>query len=91
MSNFQGFLIEARQGDAPVGTFDVLGDANIQTIDCGSGQKNAITHTNPTVKASISATWTAPSDFDVLRGAVEFHVTVAKDHDTFWVDHVVTV
>ena len=90
-SNFQGFLIEARQGDSPVGTFDVLGNDNIQTIDCGSGLKNAITHTNPTVKESITATWTAPSDFDELHGSVEFHVTVAETHDTYWVNHVVTI
>ena len=90
-SNFQGFLIEAHQGDSSVGTFDVLGDANIQTIDCGNGQKNAITHTNPTVKPSISAKWTPPSDFDHLKGSVEFHVTVAQTHDVFWVNHVVTV
>ena len=89
-SNFQGFLIEARQGESPIGTFDVMGDANIKTIDCGSGQKNAITHTNPTVKESISATWTPPADFDDLI-PVEFHVTVAQDHDIFWVDHVVTI
>ena len=31
-SNFQGFLIEARQNGAPIGQFDVSGDENIQTI-----------------------------------------------------------
>ena len=89
-SNFQGFLIEARQGESPIGTFDVMGDANIKTIDCGSGQKNAITHTNPTVKESISATWTPPAGFDDTI-PLEFHVTVAQDHDVFWVNHVITV
>ena len=90
-SNFQGFLIEARQNGAPIGQFDVSGDENIQTINCGSGEKNAITHTNPTVKESITATWIAPSDFDQLQGGVEFHLTVAETHDKFWVDHVVNI
>ena len=90
-SNFQGFLIEARQGDSPIGEFDISGDENIQTINCGDGQKNAITHTNPTVKKSISATWNAPANFDRQQGAVEFHLTVAENHDTFWANHVVNV
>ena len=90
-SNFQGFLIEARQNGDAIGQFDVSGDENIQTIDCGNGQKNAITHTNPMVKESITATWMAPANFDRYQGAVEFHLTVAETHDKFWVDHVVTV
>ena len=90
-SNFQGFLIEARQNGDAIGQFDISGDENIQTIDCGNGQKNAITHTNPTVKESITATWIAPSGFDRHQGAVEFHLTVAETHDKFWVAHVVNV
>ena len=68
-SNFQGFLIEARQNGDAIGQFHISGDENIQTIDCGTGQKNAITHTNPTVKETITATWMAPADFDRHQGS----------------------
>ena len=90
-ANFQGFLIEARQGGKPIGTFDVAGDENTKTLSCEDGENNAITHTSPTVKESITATWVAPSHFDRLEGAVEYHVTVAQNHDTFWVNHVVVL
>ena len=90
-SNFQGFLIEARQNGDAIGTWDDLGDIQIQSLDCGNGQENAITHTTPQVKESITAAWMAPADFDRHQGAVEFHVTVAETHDKFWVNHVVTV
>ena len=87
-SNFQGFLIQARQDNSIIGTFEVSGDESVQTRNCGTGQNNAITHTTPTVKESITAAWAAPDDFDSKKGMVEFHVTVAKTHDEFWADHV---
>lgn len=87
-SGFQGFLIQARQGKSIIGTFEVSGDETVQTRNCGNGLNNAITHTAPTVKESVTATWVAPADFNSTKGMVEFHVTVAKTHDVFWVNHV---
>merc|ERR1712096_286080 len=56
-SDFQGFMIEARQDGAIIGSFDLGGDTKIKAIDCEPGMANAITHTTPVVKESISATW----------------------------------
>ena len=88
-SDFQGFLIQARQGDSIIGRFELPKHKNVKTLNCGEGKKNAITHTNPTKKESISATWIAPENYDGNKGSVKFHATVAKTHDIFWVDHVV--
>ena len=85
---FRGFLIEARQGDVPIGTFSTANNPEMQTIDCGSGQKNAITHTSPIKKERISATWYPPTGFDER---IDFHFTVVQEHDTFWVNQVRTV
>lgn len=78
--SFQGFLLEARVGSIPTGQFSSHPEA--KTIDCGSAKKNAVTHTNPSVKKSMSVVWTAPKD---LQESVQFIATVAKNGGEFWV------
>ncbi|KAL1124125.1 hypothetical protein AAG570_001895 [Ranatra chinensis] len=60
--NFRGFLIQARVGDTPVGKFIVKDQFKnvMHLLDCADGSKNAVTHSDPSDKSSVSVTWSAP-------------------------------
>ncbi|XP_063796129.1 putative ferric-chelate reductase 1 isoform X2 [Pseudophryne corroboree] len=80
-SKFMGFLLEARSvgGDWVTGSFSVT-DGNAQTLTCSAGANTAVSHTNPNVKSSISASWTAPEG----DAPVRFRATVLSSYSTFW-------
>nr|Q5MGQ0.1 RecName: Full=Putative defense protein 1; Short=DFP-1; Flags: Precursor [Lonomia obliqua]AAV91350.1 defense protein 1 [Lonomia obliqua] len=80
-----GILLEARQGDKIVGTWNVAPDDDFaQLLDCGA-PGNAVTHKhvpNKQPKQTVSYVWNAPADGE---GDVTFLVTIVKKYDTFWV------
>jgi len=84
--SFKGLLVQARVGDQPIGTFDVSQSRqHIQTLDCGSGRANAITHKKLDQGVhEVKFNWTAPKN---LSGRVVFYYTIAKNGGVFWVAH----
>ncbi|CAL8398018.1 unnamed protein product [Arctogadus glacialis] len=83
---FKGFLLQAREvgGDeTPLGSFTVaVGDA--QTLSCGLKSPNsAVSHTSPSDKNLISATWTAAASENPKD--IEFRATFVENYSRFWV------
>ncbi|GFN73736.1 ferric-chelate reductase 1 [Plakobranchus ocellatus] len=76
---FKGFLIVGRkEGDvsmANVGFFQSPSSSDAQLL-CTTGKDgNGMTHTNNTVKSTITLAWKAPSE---SMGNIEFHYTVVR-------------
>ncbi|CAH1243990.1 FRRS1 [Branchiostoma lanceolatum] len=76
--SFKGFFIQARTVD---GSADALGkfttfDPSTKTVNCGSvaNSENAVTHTNPSGKTSVTVTWTAPAN---SLGDIQFRCGLA--------------
>ncbi|XP_055712114.1 putative defense protein Hdd11 [Phlebotomus papatasi] len=83
----KGFLVQARTpGDSQsVGTFTSLPGQTTQTLTCGKGQSNALTHTKieKNVEA-ITFKYTVPQN--AQKGQqFNFLCTVARDGYVFWV------
>ncbi|XP_049869367.1 putative defense protein Hdd11 [Pectinophora gossypiella] len=80
-----GLLLQARQGNKPVGTFTVLpNDPFAKPLNCGS-PGNAVTHKKHELSAekqTLKFLWTAPKDFD---DEIKFRATVAHNGAVFWV------
>ncbi|XP_037039998.1 putative defense protein Hdd11-like [Bradysia coprophila] len=81
----KGFMIQARVGESPTGRW--LVDKNHafgQTLDCGRGSGNAITHKriNGDGVDSLTFTWQAPAQ---LSAKVHFRATIALNGGVFWV------
>ncbi|KAI4466463.1 cytochrome b561/ferric reductase transmembrane [Holotrichia oblita] len=81
--DFKGFLLEVRDEDKPVGTFDIPDHHRYaKAIGC-SGKRSAATHKNSATKKDLTLEWKPP------RGAkgkdYTVYVTVARDGDTYWV------
>ncbi|XP_071787334.1 putative defense protein 1 [Asterias amurensis] len=83
-ATFQGFLLQARAigRTDPVGTFLAGSDGASKLITCNA-TGDAVTHTAATEKQSgMSFMWQAPT---AGVGDIKFLLTVAQDHDVFWV------
>ncbi|XP_022908423.2 putative defense protein Hdd11 isoform X2 [Onthophagus taurus] len=79
---YKGFLLQVRDGDKPVGSFQIPDDHRYaKTINC-SGKRNAATHKNSATKKELTLDWTAP------RGSkgkdYVIYVTVATDGEVYW-------
>uniref|UniRef100_A0A336KCX4 CSON005752 protein n=1 Tax=Culicoides sonorensis TaxID=179676 RepID=A0A336KCX4_CULSO len=84
-NKIKGLLVQARVGNSPVGKFSVpSNNPYAQTIDCGNGSFNTVTHTkiNGDGPDSVSFSWTAPKK---LSERVTFYYTVALNGGVFWV------
>ncbi|XP_072039735.1 putative defense protein 3 [Amphiura filiformis] len=82
---FQGFILQARLADGsstvPVGTFSTTVE-NTKTTTC-TATDDSVTHANKEIKPDgTTVTWMAPS---VEFGDIKFMVTMAENHDVFWV------
>nr|QTY40882.1 venom polypeptide precursor [Doratifera vulnerans] len=81
----KGLLLQARQGDEPIGTFTVAPNDNFaQLLNCGT-PGNAVTHKkheDKDDKLTVSFVWTPPADFN---GDIKFRATIAHSFDVFWV------
>ncbi|XP_059059285.1 putative defense protein Hdd11 [Achroia grisella] len=81
----KGLLLQARQGNNIVGTFNVApNDPFAQLLDCGT-PGNAVTHKKHDAsldKQTVAFTWTPPAD---LNGEIKFRATIAYNGGVFWV------
>ncbi|KAG4066395.1 hypothetical protein HA402_007031 [Bradysia odoriphaga] len=81
----KGFMIQARVGESPVGRWLVdKNDSYGQTLDCGKGSGNAVTHKkiNGDGVEKLTFTWQAP---EKLTEKVQFRATIALNGGVFWV------
>ncbi|KAG8555931.1 hypothetical protein GDO81_017865 [Engystomops pustulosus] len=81
VTQFKGFLIQARSGSAtvPVGSF-VTSNSNSQTLTCTSAA-SSVSHTSSTGKTSIDVTWVAPMT-NVTD--IQIRATVVQTGSVFW-------
>ncbi|XP_067006848.1 putative defense protein Hdd11 [Anabrus simplex] len=79
--NFKGFFIQARDGKTPVGQFEAA--PGVGLVNC-NGIATAATHTNSTIKSSITAVWKAPNK---PISKLIYRVTVAENGGKYWVGH----
>ncbi|XP_026738101.1 putative defense protein Hdd11 [Trichoplusia ni] len=81
----RGLLLQARQGDKPVGTFTVApNDPFAQLLNCGQ-PGNAVTHKKHDEKfdkQTVAFTWTPPAGFN---DEIKFRATIALNGAVFWV------
>ncbi|GJQ82800.1 hypothetical protein Trydic_g13503 [Trypoxylus dichotomus] len=82
--NFKGFLLQVRDGDTPVGAFDIPDHHRYaKAIGC-SGKRTAATHKNSATKNDLTLDWRPP------RGSkgkdYTIYVTVARDGEIYWVN-----
>ncbi|KAL0848994.1 hypothetical protein ABMA28_013376 [Loxostege sticticalis] len=83
-NTIRGLLLQARQGDKPVGTFAVQPNDYFQLINCGT-PGNAVTHKkhdDKQDKQTVAFTWTPPAG---LNDDVKFRATIAYNGAVFWV------
>lgn len=81
----KGFMVQARVGETPVGQFQVKpNDQYVQTVDCGNGKNNAVTHRKIEGDGpnSVTFTWVSPRG---LSEEVTFRATIALNGGVFWV------
>ncbi|XP_045471610.1 putative defense protein Hdd11 [Harmonia axyridis] len=79
--DFKGFLVEVRKGDKAVGSFLVDSkDKDIQALKCHGSSNSAATHSNASVRKSITLKWKAPQE----KGELHVLATVAADGAVFW-------
>jgi hypothetical protein len=81
----KGFMVQARVGETPVGRWLVdKNNAYSQTLDCGNGSGNAITHKKIDGDGveTLTFTWQAPRQ---LSEKVHFRATVALNGGVFWI------
>ncbi|XP_015218860.1 putative defense protein 3 [Lepisosteus oculatus] len=81
---YRGIFLQARHYNSSTiaGSWKDL-PANIQTINCGSGTSNAVTHTSRTEKPlGLVYTWIAPSSNGPEK--IVFQATVVKNKTIFW-------
>ncbi|GFS17603.1 ferric-chelate reductase 1 [Elysia marginata] len=78
-SQFKGFLIVGRKAidttRANVGLFQTPSTPDAKLLCTGLQEGNGVTHTNNTVKSSITLNWKAPSS---AVGDIAFHFTVVR-------------
>ncbi|CAG9784576.1 unnamed protein product [Diatraea saccharalis] len=81
----RGLLLQARDGDKPIGTFTVApNDEFAQLLNCGT-PGNAVTHKKHDEKLdkqTVAFTWTPPAGFN---GEIKFRATIALNGAVFWV------
>ena len=58
-------------------------------LQCGGISNSAVTHTNKNLKTNVQLTWKAPALIAVDK-TVEFHFTVVKDYQNYWVNKIAT-
>ncbi|RZF34786.1 hypothetical protein LSTR_LSTR007838 [Laodelphax striatellus] len=78
--SFKGFIVQARVGEIPYGTFEPSSQYSL--LDCSNGKRNTATHKNADEKQNVTLVWTAPAK---LRESVKFTATVAKNGGEFWI------
>ncbi|KAJ3654239.1 hypothetical protein Zmor_013438 [Zophobas morio] len=78
---FKGFLLQVRNGDKAVGSFDIADtDKYAKAINCHGTAGSAATHKNAVDKNNLVLKWKAPEG----SGNYQIFVTVAEDGGTFW-------
>uniref|UniRef100_A0AAU6PAZ2 Venom peptide n=1 Tax=Comana monomorpha TaxID=1555636 RepID=A0AAU6PAZ2_9NEOP len=81
----KGILLQARDGDKPIGTFTLAPNDNFaQLLNCGT-PGNAVTHKHHEAKddkQTESVVWTPPADFN---GEIKFRATIVQNFENFWV------
>ncbi|XP_022192088.2 putative defense protein [Nilaparvata lugens] len=78
--SFKGFILQARVGDIPYGTFEPSNQYSL--LDCTHGKRNTATHKNADEKYNVTLIWNAPAK---LRESVKFTGTIAKNGGEFWI------
>ncbi|KAL5016055.1 hypothetical protein ScPMuIL_005644 [Solemya velum] len=80
-TTFRGYLIQAR----PVGRAALVGAFSIpqgsQTVTCGFGGSEGVTHTERSDKQRVTLHWTAPTS---SVGSVVILATVVHSYNNFW-------
>ncbi|XP_056330021.1 putative ferric-chelate reductase 1 [Danio aesculapii] len=79
-TGFKGFLLQARNGMGPVGTFTILGD-NSQLLNCGT-EGSAVSHNSSILKSTVVAQWNAPNSNNT---DIRFRATFVQNFSVYWV------
>ncbi|XP_044268800.1 putative defense protein Hdd11 [Tribolium madens] len=78
---FKGFLLQVRNGEHAVGSFQIPDtDKLAKSINCHGTKASAATHKNAVEKNNLVLKWKAPEG----SGNYQIFVTVAEDGGTFW-------
>jgi hypothetical protein len=78
---FKGFLVQVRNGDKAVGSFQIPDtDKYSKPINCHGTNGSGATHKNAVEKKDLVLKWKAPE----ASGNYQVYVTVAEDGGTFW-------
>ncbi|XP_044751780.1 putative defense protein Hdd11 [Coccinella septempunctata] len=79
--DFKGFLVQVRKGDKAVGSFVIdPKDKDSKALTCHGSSKSSATHSNASVRKSVTLKWKAPQE----KGELHVFATVAADGATFW-------
>ncbi|XP_056149823.1 putative ferric-chelate reductase 1 [Lampris incognitus] len=86
-SNFEGFLLEARDAVihslvSAVGSFTLTDPTKTQLLTCNNVKDSAVSHTSSVVQTEVVVFWNAPKDAPKV---VQFFVTVVAHYSVFWV------
>lgn len=79
-AGFKGFLLQARNGMGPVGTFTVM-DNSSQLLNCGT-EGSAVSHNSRALKSTVMAQWKAPNSNNT---DIRFRATFVQNFSLFWV------
>ncbi|KAK9872293.1 hypothetical protein WA026_017095 [Henosepilachna vigintioctopunctata] len=82
--DFKGFFVQVRKGNKAVGTF-TTNPKEVRGVKCHGTANSAATHSNASVKKSITLKWKAPQE----KGELEVYATVAENGEIFWAKHKV--
>ncbi|XP_003197897.2 putative defense protein 3 [Danio rerio] len=79
-TEFRGFLLQARNGMEPVGTFTIVGNSS-QLLNCGT-EGSAVSHNSSTLKSTVVAQWNAPN---INNTDIQFRATFVQNFSVYWV------